>query len=130
MRYLDSNVFIFAATGVPEAKAILKDVAKGTINACTSCLTWDEVVWALKKCTSREVLLEDSRDLLEFPNLVFIPTTLDIIARAHEIMVSDGLDPRDAIHVASMLHANAKEIVSDDEDFDKVKGIKRTPVSS
>ncbi|MEK6973865.1 MAG: type II toxin-antitoxin system VapC family toxin [Nanoarchaeota archaeon] len=36
-----------------------------------------------------------------------------------------GLKPRDAFHLAIMENFNIKEIVSDDSDFDKIKGIKR-----
>ena len=42
-----------------------------------------------------------------------------------EIIEKYNLKPRDAIHVASALTNNIKEIVSDDPDFDKVKEIKR-----
>jgi predicted nucleic acid-binding protein len=39
-----------------------------------------------------------------------------------------NLSPRDAIHLASALSRKAIAIVSDDEDFDQIKEIKRIPI--
>ena len=39
------------------------------------------------------------------------------------------LDPRDAVHIASMKELGLSLIVSEDADFDKVKGIERVNAS-
>ena len=39
-----------------------------------------------------------------------------------------NLSPRDSIHVASALNKKAPIIVSDDEDFDQIKEVKRKPL--
>jgi len=43
-------------------------------------------------------------------------------------MAKYKLSPRDSIHIASALSKKTKTIVSDDEDFDHIKEIKRTPL--
>ena len=53
MIYLDTNIFIYAALDKGEkansCKKILEEVALKKIIAFTSVLTWDEVVYSLKK---------------------------------------------------------------------------------
>lgn len=51
--YLDSNVFIYAALNQEDigdrARSLLKEVQEGKQPASTSALTFDELVWAVKK---------------------------------------------------------------------------------
>ena len=47
---------------------------------------------------------------------------------AQSLMDKYKLSPRDSIHVASALSRKATIIISDDEDFDQIKEIKRTPL--
>lgn len=56
MPYLDSNVFIYPVIYQTEsepkakkAKVILSSVESGKLDAYTSTLTWDEVVWVVSK---------------------------------------------------------------------------------
>ena len=46
-----------------------------------------------------------------------------------DIFKKTTLDPRDAIHIASMKELGLSFIVSEDNDFDKVDRIKRVNVS-
>ncbi len=39
--------------------------------------------------------------------------------------MKSGLDPRDAIHVATMLKYNILTIISEDHDFDKIDDVER-----
>jgi len=58
MIYLDSNVFIYAALSTEElgqrARAILAKVQRGEEQVASSALTFDELVWAVKKHRSLE----------------------------------------------------------------------------
>ncbi|MGH2639385.1 MAG: type II toxin-antitoxin system VapC family toxin [Rhabdochlamydiaceae bacterium] len=135
MKYVDSNIFIYPVVAEhSDAKAhgaseILIDIAEGRIDAFTSCLTWDEVVWNVRKYLGREAAVKEGRNLLEFPNLKMVAATNNVLNTAQELMEKHGLKPRDAIHMATCIEHGAKELISDDSDFDVVKPIKRIPPS-
>ena len=135
MIYLDSNVFLYAvlysAESQPKArkaKEILREIETGSLAAATSTLTWDEVVWIVSKTISRTDSIAQGQKLLGFPNLEFINVDEAILAQAQRLMTIYKLRPRDSIHVASALNRRVKTIISDDEDFDQVKELKRTPL--
>ena len=135
MQYVDSNVFLYSALYSPEtepkakkAKQILLKIESGEINAATSTLTWDEVVWVATKLLGRPDGISQGQKLLGFPNLEFINVDEGIIAQAQVLMGKYKLSPRDSIHIASAQSKKTKTIISDDEDFDQIKEIKRTPL--
>ncbi|MEK6873205.1 MAG: PIN domain-containing protein, partial [Nanoarchaeota archaeon] len=59
------------------------------------------------------------------PNIIFIEVNQEIISNSIEIYNKVRLDPRDAIHLASMQSKKVISIVSTDSDFDEIKEIKR-----
>jgi len=135
MQYVDSNVFLYSALYSPEsepkakkAKEILQKIENKELSAATSTLTWDEVVWVSTKLLGRSGGITLGQKLLGFPNLEFINVDESIIAQAQSLMDKYRLSPRDSIHVASALSRKATIIISDDEDFDQIKEIKRTPL--
>jgi len=135
MQYIDSNVFLYSSLYSPalepkakKAKEILQKVENGEMPAATSTLTWDEVVWVATKLLGRADGITQGQKLLGFPNLEFINVDEGIIAQAQAIMANYKLSPRDAIHIASALSKKTKTIVSDDEDFDQIRELKRTPL--
>ncbi len=135
MAYIDSNVFIYpvlyskdADLRVKRAGDILKSIAKGELLAFTSTLTWDEVVWAIKKTMGSDEALNQGQKLLGFINLHFISVDENILSQAQGLMSNYNLKPRDSIHFASAIDRNLNTIISDDQDFDRVKEVKRTPL--
>jgi predicted nucleic acid-binding protein len=135
MKYVDSNVFLYPTLYVADvepkakkAKEILQKIESGQLIAATSTLTWDEVVWVSTKHLGRVDGLAQGQKLLGFPNLEFINVDERIIALAQTLMGKYSLGPRDAIHIASALSKKIKTILSDDEDFDQIKEITRTPL--
>jgi predicted nucleic acid-binding protein len=135
MPYLDSNVFIYPVIYQTEtqpkakkAKEILFNIENGKLSACTSTLTWDEVVWVISKTMGRNEGINQGRKLLGFPNLEFISADENVLTLAQRLVDKYKLNPRDSIHVASALRKRTKSIISDDTDFDQVKEIKRTPL--
>jgi predicted nucleic acid-binding protein len=135
MPYLDSNVFLYAilysAESQPkakEAKEILHKIENGLLPAVTSALTWDEVVWIVTKTIGRNDGIAQGQKLLGFPNLEFVNVDESILAEAQRLMNIYGLTPRDSIHVASALSRRIRDIISDDEDFDQVRELKRVPL--
>ncbi|MEX2706861.1 MAG: type II toxin-antitoxin system VapC family toxin [Candidatus Freyrarchaeum guaymaensis] len=133
MAYFDSNVFIYAviySKAVPqatEARVILECTEKGLVKAYTSTLTWDELVWVVRKTLGRRDAEDKGRMLLQFPNLKFINVGESTILQAQKLVERYGLKPRDAIHAAAALDKNLT-MVSDDTDFDVVKGLKRISI--
>lgn len=135
MQYVDSNVFLYSVLYSPDlepkakkAKEILQKIENKELSAATSTLTWDEVVWVATKLLGRTGGIAQGQKLLGFPNLEFINVDEGIIVQAQSLMDKYKLSPRDSIHVASALSRKATIIISDDEDFDQVKEIKRTPL--
>ena len=135
MPYIDSNVFIYPAIYQTEeqqkakkAKEILFKIESGELSAYTSTLTWDEVVWVVSRVLGRHDGTNQGKKLLGFPNLEFINVDEGILTQAQTLIDKYKLNPRDAIHVASALGRKIKTVISDDEDFDQVKEIIRTPL--
>ncbi len=129
MKYIDTNIFIFALTGNTKAKALLQSIADQKIRACTSALTWDEFVWILKKQLKRDDITQESKKFLYFPNLIFLSITSETLIKAHDLLAKYALKPRDALHAAVALENSIHEFVSEDPDFDIVKELKRTRLS-
>lgn len=124
MNYLDSNVFIYAATddgerGTAAARALTKALRGG---ACTATLTIDEVLWAIAKKLGRPVAAETTRHLLALPLDIIAVEKRDVEAALPHFEA--GLDPRDAVHAAVALRKGCQAIVSTDPAFGKVKGIR------
>ena len=131
MIYLDSNVFIFAVLSEDKkgekAQEILTKVIQGKIEAYTSAITINEFTWVLlKEGKDKDRTIKESLRLLEFANLHIIPLNEKIVQDSLELMKNlKNLKPRDAVHLASCFHKNIPTIVSDDSDFENIKGIKR-----
>ncbi len=135
LAYVDANVFVYPifysedlGAKVKKAREILQKIEEGEILAYTSTLTWDEVVWAVRKFMGREESITQGQKLLGFINLHFITVDENILCRAQALMSNYNLKPRDSVHVSSAIDRKLKAIISDDVDFDKVKEVKRIPL--
>ncbi|MBO3799077.1 MAG: type II toxin-antitoxin system VapC family toxin [Thermoproteota archaeon] len=132
MSYVDSNVFIYPViydpASVPEAakaRSFLLEIARGKIEAYASTVTWDEVAWVVRKILGADVSKAQGRKFLDFPNLKILPVKRTTAMKAQDLMEEYGLKPRDALHAAIALENKITTIVSYDEDFDKIKVMKR-----
>jgi uncharacterized protein len=133
LAYIDSNIFLYPILysdkeepKVNRAKEVLLSIETGELRAFTSTLTWDEVVWVVRKTMGKNEAVSQGQKLLGFLNLEFIPADENILSQAQALMAKYNLNPRDAIHVASALDRKLKIVISDDEDLEKVKELKRT----
>ena len=124
LEYIDANVFLnyilYDPQSIPQAlvaRQFLEQVKDRQVNACTSLLTWDEIVWVVR----RELTLEDARqqglEFLDFPWLQFLNVTKDVVKKAQELIEASSLKPRDAIHIASALIHGASEFITFDTDL-------------
>ena len=127
--YVDSNIFISPliyehSTQADSSKRVLTAVEKGIVTAYTSTLTWDEVVWVVRRVLGSPDSIQAGEKLLAFPNLRFVATSEEIIRSAQMISSEHGVAPRDAVHLSSALSKGVDFIVSDDSDLD-IPGVKR-----
>ncbi|MBI2937308.1 MAG: type II toxin-antitoxin system VapC family toxin [Thaumarchaeota archaeon] len=130
--YLDSNVFIYAALNQEDvgdrARSLLREVQEGRQRASTSALTFDELIWAVKKHRNLEEAVIAGEAFLGLSGLDLVQVSGDTLAVALELIRRYRLDPRDSIHAASALLEKAEVIISTDEHFDKVKELKRNTI--
>ena len=122
--YIDSNIFIFPAIYDNEqackAGKILSRIENNEIIGYTSVLTWDEVMYVIWKILGKADSISIGKKFINYPNLRFINTDLNIIIKATEIAENYNLKPRDSIHIATALSRDIHNIISDDSDFDSV----------
>jgi len=127
--YIDANCFIYASSTEEEnikAKKVLEKIKAGNYKkAYTSVLTVDEFLWRAQKEVGRELAAKGTSIFFSLENLELIDANSEIISQAIELYKNEKLDPRDAIHLASMVSKGIKTIISSDSDFDKLRGIKR-----
>jgi len=130
--YVDSNIFLYPIIYKPEAveearesKDFLLKISEGLVEACTATITWDEVVWVVRKVFGSEPSIKLGRKFLEFPHLKLLDVKRSVVFRAQRLMEKYKIKPRDAIHAATALENGIETIVSYDRDFDKLEEIKR-----
>ena len=135
--YLDTNVFIYpviyeesVSKKARKAKEVLLRVATKEMEGFTATLTWDEIVWVTRRVLGDRDAVEQGKKFLTFPNLNLVTIDSSVIMDAQKIMENYSLKPRDAIHASAALVSGQKTVISDDPDFDKVKGLRRTTISS
>ena len=93
-----------------------------------SYLVIDEVIWVLRKHVGKKDSIKIVKTLLSLP-IKWIEFDKSITLSMIEILEKTKLDPRDAIHLASMKKLGLSSIISEDSDFDKIKEIQRISAS-
>lgn len=133
MKFIDANIFLFArlddgARG-DAARRRLRAV-DGANPAATTALVLNEVFWNLRRPLGREAALQRSRQLSQMPGLRILPVGGREWSRALGMMSDHAhLKPNDAIHAAAAMEAAIDTIVSTDEDFDGLPGLRREGLS-
>ena len=134
MIYIDSNVFIFAAidrgTAGDEAGELLDLLRKDVLSACTSALTFDELLWIVRKEKGIEESVLACKSVMDIRGLKTVRADKNTVLVALDFIKNYNLKPRDALHMATMKLENINEIISNDSDFDKVKTIKRYTIKN
>ena len=128
--FLDSTTLIHAidkeAEYQKECLNIINKAAKGLINAASSLETLEETLFILSKLTSPETAIRVTRDYLKLQKIKKHEMTQIIFENALEIMENTPIKrPKDAINIATMLEQNIKNIISEDEDYDKTDLVER-----
>lgn len=132
MIYLDSNIFIFAALNDDEkgekCRELIKKIREGKEKAATSALTFDEIVWKVKKTKGNDAALIVGKTILEMQNLIILEVNGTVLWEAYNLIKNYDLDPRDSIHAACAIVNGIFTIVSEDPDFDKLKELNRKDI--
>ncbi len=129
--YADAGLFILPVLHVerlPRAAAaarFLESLARGARRVSTATLTWDEVVYVVRRFLGPEDSFSKGEELLAFPNLAWLRVDLPVLRRAADLYRSLPMRPRDAIHAGAALEAGETEILSEDRVFDQVPGLSR-----
>jgi len=134
VKYLDTNVIIYAIESHPKygekCKDLLKAVENAELEVCASTLVLVEVINVL--CKLNKILEEKQKEKLNIRKNIdailslpikWIELDFAIIRRASEYQFKvSGID---YIHVASMELSLTNELISADEELDKIDFIKR-----
>ena len=72
-----------------------------------------------KNLKDQELVEEVVNSVEGLSGLRIMPLTVEDLTEAAKLMKEHSLDYEDAIHLASALRSRAKEIISNDEDFDR-----------
>jgi len=126
--FLDANIFIYAFRSQEQLGAVcqklIERVLKGEQAATTSVLVMDEVFFYFLHHKDREFAKKIWNNILNNRNIHILAVDEKV---AREVMryTDIGLEPRDALHAATMKANLIDTICSYDKGFDKVKGLKR-----
>lgn len=150
MIYLDTNAFYMFLFEDPKffdgVKKVFEDIQKGKEEGLTSCLTLDELAYAvLMRLIEKKYAVHPSEKIRNNPEVIleFIPKikeVFEIIFSFNNLEIADAdenvvavipelmerlLLPRDCIHYQTMKAYDCKKILSTDNDFDRLKDIER-----
>lgn len=129
--FLDANIFMYAA-GKPHAykqpcQQILQAVETKQLPAATNVEVLQEMLYRYYHLKVLDKGIQLCHYILEYP-LTVLPVTPADLSLALDLLSSNktsGLQPRDAIHAATMRNNNIGKILSADKHFDRITGIQR-----
>ena len=129
--FLDTNVFMYAAGASHPCKEpcirVLVDVEKGNLTAVTNTEVLQEILYRYRHLRIPDKGVELCRLVLDYPLAIFPVTEEDIRAALdlYNLLGSRGLQPRDAIHAATMKNHGLSHIISADRALGHVETLIR-----
>ncbi len=126
--YLDTNIFIYAYEAHPQflavVTALFKTIESGDMQAVTSELTLAEVLVRPIQNRNRSAQHAYKQALQNSAHLIVHPMRADILTEAARLRATAGLTLPDAIHAATARASGCKFIITNDEQFKTLTGIK------
>ena len=127
--FLDANIFMYAAGSTHPYKApclqILAPVETEKLTAVTSSEVLQELLYRYSHLQLTDKGIHLCRRILDFP-MQILPVTAADVQRATEILeTSPGIKSRDAVHAATMLNNNVKDILTADKHFEQIPSLNR-----
>jgi len=134
MRYLDTNVIVYAIENHPKygkkCKEILENIEAGKEKVCSSLMALVEIIGVLvrinrvlKRRKEKELDVRKNVDALLSLPIDWVDLSLVVIRRAAEYRYP--IAGTDYVHLASAELYGAEEVLSADEELDKVPWVKR-----
>ena len=123
--YVDSNIFVYSMFAHPEygsaCRTVTEDLENGTLEGVVSALVPVEVMSvAIKHDPSKGELAVTS--VCSLP-LKILGISRDILFQAPGIAVRYNLNGYDAVHIATALEAEARHVISNDDDLARIREI-------
>lgn len=139
MKFLDANVFIYAyykpkkqlttkeRQMKDQAKRIIADISQGKEQAMTTVVHLSEIVNILKHGMLIEQVNDIIRGLFMLDNVTIHGVTREAYFAANELADDLKLEANDALAIDIMRSNSVTEILTFDENFDRVDGITKVP---
>jgi predicted nucleic acid-binding protein len=125
--FLDSCFLIYLNAMVDDERRLIEELFRRLLEEqlFTNMLVVDEVLYISRKYgVSYETTLDFLKNTV-LPYAEVLPVEEEDLKPVEKYLLKYGLKPSDAIHLATMEKAGISNIVSEDREFDRVKGIKR-----
>lgn len=125
--YLDTAIFIYFVERNLRyhdlCDKIFSDIEEGHIEASTSTLTLTEILVQPYRLKKEELILKFYALFSTYPNLNWLPLTLNIADQAAKLRAEHNFKTPDAIQIASALSVGSTGFVCNDKAFKRVKEI-------
>lgn len=127
--FVDTNIFLYAIQAHPEfggqCKEILKRIDRGE-RAITSLISLAEICWWLERHGKADQIENEIRLITSILNLEIAPLVLEDFLLASKFVNEYGIDFNDCLALAVMKRLGIKGVYSNDQEFDKVRWLKRS----
>lgn len=129
MIFLDTNVFLYAAGGPHRyrdpCQSVLLRLRENSLIATTNTEVIQELLYVLRRKNREKQALELARDVIALlPDLLPV-TRVDAALACDLLEQHPDLPTRDAVHVATMRSNGLDTLISADQHFDAVTGVRR-----
>lgn len=127
--FVDTNIIMYALGKEHPLRSpcrkYLESIKNGEIVVVTNTEVLQEILYRYFSIQMPAMAEKTCIAMKVFCKRIY-PVTLDEIAKALLLLKEyRSLNPRDAIHAATMLNNGIEKIISADSHFDTIKGIKR-----
>jgi len=118
MRFVDTNVFVYALTAHPDfgqtAKRILERIENGEETA-TSSLVLCEIAWVLEAMGKQGEIESTLEKILSYKTLNTIEIGIDDILMGANNMAAYKVDFNDGVNISLMIRSGISEVYSNDK---------------
>jgi len=122
--FLDTSAFIYFVERNPRyfplCETLFAAIETGHTKASTSTLTLLEVLVRPYHLKKEDIVLKFFALLTTYPNLTWVPLTLNVADRAAKLRAEHRLKTPDAIQAASALSRGATGFICNDRIFERV----------
>jgi len=118
MRFVDTNIFIYALTAHPTfgqtSKCILERIENGE-EAATSTLVLLEIAWVLEAMGKQGQIESTLEKILSYKALKTIEINADDLLVGANNMVTFNVDFNDGVNIALMMRSGISEVYTNDK---------------